>query len=192
MPYMAQWGSKGFLISPTKIAVLENFSTSVELKADSENDTSGTSPTNTRGVLARPVSFSVTYTRAAGVDPRAQLEEWEGLVGQSNPLYIGDKRFGPSSLILNKVDSSEFVFSPKGDFLSVTVSLSFVENSGNKKSSTSNTSASTGGSTGGSSGSVYAETVANLKAEKSSAMNATASSIDRSIKNQLNERKMTY
>lgn len=187
MSYMAQWGAKGFLISPTKIAVFENLSTSVELNADSENDTSGTSPTNTRGIKARPVSFSVTYTRAAGVDPRAQLEEWESLVGQSNPLYIGDKRFGPGSLILQKVDSSEFVFSHKGDFLSVTVNLSFVENSGSKTSSTTKISASTGGTAG----SVYDDTIARLKAEKNKAMNATASSVDRSIKNQLNERKMT-
>lgn len=190
MSYMAQWGPKGFLISPTKIAVLANFSTSVELKADSENDTSGTSPTNTRGLLARPVSFSVTYTRAAGVDPRAQLEEWESLVGQSNPLYIGEKRFGPSSLILNKVDSSEFVFSPKGDFLSVTVNLSFVEKSVSNTSGTTKASASTAttqnASAGSASGSVYADTVAKRKA-----MNATASAKDKSTKKPIAERSMT-
>ena len=112
MSNMAQWGSKNFLLSPTLIMLMENFSTSVELKADSENDTSGTSPTNTRGLVARPVSFSVTCTRAAGADPRTQLEEWENLVGQSNPLYIGGKRFGPASLMLKKVDASNFVFSP--------------------------------------------------------------------------------
>lgn len=176
MSYMAQWGSKGFLLSPTKIILMEDFSTSVELKADSENDTSGTSPTNTRGLVARPISFSVTYTRAAGVDPRTQLEEWENLVGQSNPLYIGGKRFGPSSLILQKVDSSNFVLSPKGEFLSVTVKLSFVENSGGKTSSTAKTSSKTT-STGSKAASVYAETVENRRA-----MNATASASDRNAK----------
>ena len=174
MSYMAQWGSKGFLLSPTKIVLLENLTTSVELKADSENDTSGTSPTNTRGLVARPVSFSVTYTRAAGADPRAQLTEWEGLVGQSNPLYIGGTRFGPSSLLLTKVDSSEFVFSPKGEFLSVTVNLSFVENSGGSTSSAAKTTTSKTTSSGGS---VYAETVAKRKA-----MNATASASDKNAK----------
>lgn len=177
MSYMAQWGSKGFLLSPTKIILMENFSTSVELKADSENDTSGTSPTNTRGVVARPVSFSVTYTRAAGVDPRAQLEEWESLVGQSNPLYIGGKRFGPNSLILQKVDASNFVFSPKGDFLSVTANLSFVENSGGKTSSAAKTTTKKKTSSGSKTASVYADTVAKRKA-----MNATASASDRNVK----------
>ena len=174
MGYMAQWGPKKFLLSPTKIMLMENFSTSVELKADSENDTSGTSPTNTRGLVAQPVSFSVTYTRAAGADPRAQLEEWESLVGQSNPFYIGGKLFGPKSLMLKKVDASNFVFSPKGDFLSVTVNLSLLENSGGKTSSAakSGTTASANKTA-----SVYAETVAKRKA-----MSATASASDRNDK----------
>ena len=172
MSNMAQWGPKEFLLSPTKIILMENFSTSVELKADSENDTSGTSPTNTRGLVARPVSFSVTYTRAAGVDPRAQAEEWESLVGQSNPLYIGDKRFGPSSLTLKKVDSSNLVMSPKGDFLSVTVNLSFVENSGGKTAKTTTTKKKT--STGNNTASIYAEAKSKQKA-----MNATASASEK-------------
>ena len=174
MSNMAQWGSKKFLLSPTKIILMENFSTSMELKADSENDTSGTSPTNTRGLVARPVSFSVTYTRAAGADPRAQLEEWERLIGQSNPLFIGGKRFGPQSLMLKKVDASNFVFSPKGDFLSVTVNLSLLENAGEKTSSASKSGTTAAAKN---SASVYAETV-----EKRKAMAATASASDRNIK----------
>ena len=177
MSNMAQWGSKKFLLSPTIIMLMENFSTSVELKADSENDTSGTSPTNTRGLVARPVSFSVTYTRAAGADPRTQLEEWESLVGQSNPLYIGGKRFGPTSLILQKVDASNFVFSPNGDFLSLTVALSFVENSAVKTSASATTPKSKVAS-------IYAEASA-----KSKAMNATASASDKNAK-KLREIKM--
>ena len=179
MSNMAQWGSKKFLLSPTTIMLMEDFSTSVELKADSENDTSGTSPTNTRGLVARPVSFAVTYARAAGADPRAQLEEWESLVGQSNPLYIGGKRFGPPSLMLIKVESSNFVFSANGDFLSVTVLLSMLENTGGKTSSTSKSStvqSSTTASTN-KTASVYAETV-----EKRKAMDATASASDKNAK----------
>ena len=175
MATIAKWGSMEFMISPTKIMMLENFSTSVELKADSENDTSGTSPTNTRGFVARPVSFSVTYTRAAGVDPRSQLEQWEGQVGKSNPLYIGGSRFGPASLMLNKADSSNYVFSPKGDILSVTVNLSFVENTTvGSKTSTAKKKTTASSSKAGS---VYADTVAKQKA-----MNATASASDRNTK----------
>ena len=172
MSNMAQWGSKGFLVSPTKIVFLENFSTSVELKADSESDTSGTSHTNTRGLVARPVSFSVTYTRSAGVDPRAQLEEWESLVGQSNPLYIGGKLFGSKSLILTKVDSSGYVFSHIGDVLSVTINLSFVEDTGGKTSSTSKKAKKKTSSASKS----------KAKEVYNNAMNATASASDKNAK----------
>lgn len=171
MTNMAQWGPKKFLLSPTKIMVLETFSTAVELKSDSENDTSGTSPTNTRGLLPRPVTFAVTYARAAGADPRTEVEEWENLVGASNPLYIGSKQFGKNSLILKKVESSEFVFSPKGDILSVFVNISMEAASSEKNSAASGSGASTSSRTA----SVYDETV-----EKRRAMGATATASDRS------------
>lgn len=177
MAYMAQWGPKKFVLSPTKIIILEGLSTSVELKSDSENDTSGTAPTNTRGLVLRPVSFSVTYTKAAGADPRSQLEGWESLVGKSYPLYVGDKKFGANSLILKKVDSSNYVFSPKGEILSVTVNISMTEDAGGKTSkakTTSTTTQSTTSSSASRAASVYADTVAKKKA-----MNATASAADR-------------
>lgn len=180
MAYMAQWGPKKFVLSPTKIIILEGLTTSVELKSDSENDTSGTSPTNTRGLVLRPVSFSVTYTKAAGTDPYAQLTEWEGLVGKSHPLYIGDKKLGTNPLILNKVDSSNYVFSPKGEILSVVVTISMTEDAGGKTSKTTTTSTNsttTQSASASRAASVYAETVAKKKA-----MNTTASTSDKAAK----------
>lgn len=183
MAYMAQWGPKKFVLSPTKIIILEGLTTSVELKSDSENDTSGTAATNTRGLVLRPVSFSVTYTKAAGTDPMAQLTEWESLVGKSHPLYLGDKKLGASSLILNKVDSSNYVFSPKGEVLSVTVNIQMTEDAGGKTSKTTTTSktsttkASTSSTSASRAASVYADTVAKKKA-----MNTTASPADKAAK----------
>lgn len=176
MGQIAQWGPKKFVLSPTQIVVPTAFATTVELKSDSQNDTSGTAPTNTRGILPRPVSISVPYAKAAGVDPRAELEEWENLVGVSHPLYIGSKQFGKNSLLLKKVDSTEFVFSPNGDILSVLVNLSLEEPTSAKTSSGSG-SGSGAGSSAGRTPSVYNETV-----EKRRAMNATAPASDRSNK----------
>lgn len=194
MAYMAQWGPKKFVLSPTKIIILEGLTTSVELKSDSENDTSGTSPTNTRGLVLRPVSFTVTYTKAAGTDPRAQLAEWESLVGKSYPLYVGDKKFVANSLILNKVDFSNYVLSPKGEILSVSVSVSMTEDAGGKtskttKTSTASTTAASGSSTSANrAASVYADTVAKKKA-----MGTTASASDRSAKKvDFVERRLAY
>lgn len=125
--YMAQWGPKGFLVSPEKIITFDGFSTSIALKSDSANDTSGTAPTNTKGREPQTVSMSINYVRAAGVDPRAQFEEWSALVGQYYPLYIGDTIFGPEYLMLTKVDLSDLKLATDGSFISAKIAVSFDE-----------------------------------------------------------------
>lgn len=127
MKYQAQWGPKGFLVSPDKIVTFDGFSTSIELNDDSQNDTSGTTPTNNKGIKPQSINLSITYTRAAGVDPRAQFEEWSSIVGQNHPFYIAGKRFGPESLRLKKVDLSGLMLSNDGTFLSCTIAASFDE-----------------------------------------------------------------
>lgn len=193
MAYMAKWGPKGFLISPAKIVPFKDFTTSMTLKADSENDTSGTAPINTRGRELQPMTFSTTYLRAAGVDPRVQIEEWEGELGNSYPLYIGGKRFGPPKMKLTQVSVSDVVLSNNGEFLQASLSFTFAEDVGEK---TSNVTASAGtapaaGTTSASASraaSVYEETVANKKA----ALSATASKDDRKAKKlALKERRLS-
>lgn len=136
MKYQAQWGPKGFLVSPEKIVTFDGFSTSIELNDDSENDTSGTTPTNAKGIKPQNINLSITYARAAGVDPRAQFEEWSSLVGQKYPFYIAGKRFGPGSLRLKKVDLSDLQLSNDGTFLNCTVAVSFEEYTPTKKTTT--------------------------------------------------------
>lgn len=191
--YQAKWGPKGFLVSPAKIVPFKDFTTSMTLKADSENDTSGTAPINTRGRELQPMTFSTTYLRAAGVDPRAQIEEWEGELGNSYPLYIGGKRFGPPKMKLTQVSVSDVVLSNNGEFLQASLSFTFAEDVGEK---TSNVTASAGtapaaASTSASASraaSVYEETVANKKA----ALSATASKDDRKAKKlALKERRLS-
>ena len=127
MGYLAQWGPKGFIISPEKIVTFDGLATSIELEDDSQDDTSGKAPTNTTGKKKQVINMSITYVRAAGVDPRGQFEEWESLVGESNRLYIGGKRFGPSYVKLKKVDLSGVRLANDGKFLMATVAVSFEE-----------------------------------------------------------------
>ncbi len=127
MKFQAQWGPKGFLVTPEKIVTFDGFSTSIELNEDSENDTSGTPPTNTKGRKPQSVNLSITYIRAAGVDPRGQFDEWSSLVGKAYPFYISGKRFGPESLRLKKVDLSDLWLSNDGSFLRCTIAVSFDE-----------------------------------------------------------------
>jgi hypothetical protein len=127
MSYLARWGSKGFLVSPEKIVTFDGLSTSVELKDDSQDDTSGKAPTNTTGKKKQIINLSITYVRAAGVDPRGQFEEWRLLVGKFYGLYIEGKRFGPLYLQLKKVDLSGVRLANDGTFLMATVAVSFEE-----------------------------------------------------------------
>ena len=158
MSYMAQWGPKGFLVSPSQIIALENLTTSVSIKTDSENDTSGTSPTNTRGLELQPVSFSTTYRKATGSDPLAQWNEWKGLVGSKYPLYLGGKRFGPASLILQSIGTGEVILSDSGEITSLTINFTFEEDANGQTSNVTQMSS--------------------LDA-KGAAMNATASAADK-------------
>jgi hypothetical protein len=73
------------------------------------------------------MSFSATYIRAAGVDPRAKYEQWESLLGKVHPLYIGGKRFGPAKMMLKSISISDLLLSNNGDFLRVTVSVNLEE-----------------------------------------------------------------
>lgn len=179
MGYMAQWGPKGFLVSPTKVAVLEGLSTSLTLKEDSENDTSGTQPTNTRGRELRPITFKVTYLVAAGVDPRGQIKEWEAQLGNAYPLIIGGERFGPEKMKLKKVSVSDILLDNFGNFLKAVVSISMEEFSEGKTSKLISNSTTGANSTAASkAAATYNATVESKKA----AMSATASASDRATK----------
>lgn len=134
MGYMATWGPKGFIISSQKIVTMEGLATSLTLKEDSENDTSGTQPTNTRGRELRPITFKVTYLAAAGVDPRGQIKEWEAQLGNAYPLIIGGERFGAEKMKLTKVDTSDILLTNSGKFLKATVGITLEEYSDGKTS----------------------------------------------------------
>lgn len=173
MEYTALWGSKGFIVSPSKIVPLMNLSTSFSVKSDNGNDTSGTSTTNTRGRELQSVSLSTLYVRGAGVDPRGQIAEWEALVGQSHTLYIEGQRFGPSKLMLKSVDVSDILLTNTGKFLQCAVSLKFEEYSTETaKAKAASAATATKASS----------TYNSIVAKKKEALNSTAKPLDKSAK----------
>ena len=163
--YMARWGPKGFLVSPEKVVPFDSFTTDMKLKSDSENDTSGTQPTNTRGRELRTISFETQYYTALGVDPRAQIDEWESLIGQAYPLFIGAKRFGPPKMKLTQVSTSELKLTPAGEMLSCKIAISLEEYSEGKTSQLVSTAGTAG-----------------VADQKTQALNTTASKADRAAK----------
>lgn len=190
MKYMAKWGPKGFLVSPSKIVPFMDFATSVEIKSDSENDTSGTAPTNTRGRELQQITFTTQYLRSVGVDPRAQFEEWNSLIGQAHPLYIGDKRFGPAKMMLIGIAMSELQLTNTGEFLSFYLDITLQEYSEGGTSKLSSTTTASQSSSQSSSqakaAAKYQETV-----ERKKALNTTASALDRSHK-KITDRELTF
>lgn len=178
MSFKAQWGPMGFIVSPTKIVPFEGLSTSITLKTDNGNNTSGAASTNSRGRELQPMTFTTTYMKAAGVDPRQRFEQWEALVGSAHPLYIGEKRFGPAKMLLKKVDLSDLLLSDRGEFLSITLTISLEEYTAGTTTTTNTSSASTKSNASASkAAATYAETVA-----KKTAMKATASASDKAAK----------
>jgi hypothetical protein len=159
-----------FLVSPSMVMTLEGLTTSLKLKEDSENDTSGTQPTNTRGRELRPITFKTTYLAAAGVDPRAQIESWETDIGNANPLLIGGKRFGAAKMKLTQVATSDILLSVNGDFLKAVVSITLEEYSEGKSSELVNKSESAAKASA-----TYNATVA----AKKEALSTTASTTDK-------------
>lgn len=127
MQYTAKWGPKGFLVSPTMVVPFMDFSTSLTLKEDNKDDASGTAKTNKRGRELRPISFSTTYYRAMGTDPRYQSEAWEAELGNSYPLYVGGKQVGVNPMRLTAVNTSDVKFAPSGEWISCKVSLTMKE-----------------------------------------------------------------
>lgn len=181
---MAQWGSKGFLVSPGKIVPLSTISTAYVLKSESNNDTSGTPPTNTRGLELEEITLETTYLAAAGVDPRGQVEEWKSLIGDTNPLYIQGKRFGPKLLQLKQVSVQNVLLDNAGRFLSVDLSISLQEYTPPSTKVSSKPFASASKSVGSSGGS---------STSKSAAMSAKPSTDDKAAKKApLTGRLMSY
>ena len=142
MAVKATWGPKTFLTSPTRIVPFNEFSSTVTLKADSENDTSGTEPVNTRGRELQSLTCSTTYYVATGSDPMAEFDSWVELLGASHPLYIGGRKFGPAErFLLQDISAAEMQQAENGEVMSLYITLSFIEHSEGKSSKLADTAA---------------------------------------------------
>lgn len=181
MSVIASWGPKKWEISPRKIVAIDGISTSVTLKAESNNDTSGTPPINTRGLELIPVSLEVKLQAVAGIDVRQEITSWEQLVGEVYPLYLGGQRFGPAQLQLQSVSTSDYVVDHRGRILSAALSIALLEyqeiaqksvSSGIRSGGTS--SSMGGGGTGSSSQTVSPQARSKVQSKVSAAQKKAA------------------
>ena len=174
MVYLARWGNKGFLINPNRIVPLLDITTGFARKTDTNNDTSGTPTTNTRGMELQKITLQTRYLAAAGNDPRGQIEEWKAQFGKRYPLYINEKQFGPDLLELESVDFENIELDNRGRFLAVDATVTLVEYvpPTTTVSQKNTTTAST----------ATAASAAKTTGTKSGAIKATASSVEKETK----------
>lgn len=142
MAVQAKWYGKNFLVSTKKVLPITGFTTSYKMKSDTNDDTSGTKKTNTRGRAPEEPSFQVKYLAAAGASPRNEFTEWRKLVGKKDYLYIGNTMYGVNKFELSSADVSDVVLDNKGRTLQAVVTLHFIEELPTKKKSTAKTSSS--------------------------------------------------
>lgn len=125
---MAQWNGRSWEVSPWRLAALTGLSTSLKLKKDTNEDKDGGNPTNVKGYEAQGLGFDYEVSTATGGDPRAEFEEWQRLVGQTAPFYLGGRRFGPSRIQLSEVSLGDVLLDHAGRMRSAKISLKFEQN----------------------------------------------------------------
>ena len=113
---MAKWGKMKWLINSKKVLPIED---DLSIKY-------GINDKNKKEKIE--ISFSYVPNSASGVNVNTEINRWKSLVGKSNPLYIGKKRFGPKSLQLKSAEVQDIQIYGKGIKLSASIALSFVEN----------------------------------------------------------------
>ena len=179
MGVIASWGPKKFEVNPKKIYPFRDFSTGFKLKTDANADTSGTSPTNTRGRELEQITCSTYLLASAGVDVRGEFGSWRKLVGEAHPFFIGGVSFGAGNFQLESVDISEAQLDTNGNFLAAALSFTFTEYIPASASATAKATTKSSKSSGKSATKSMTETIAEKKKE---AMNATASTDDKKKK----------
>lgn len=131
MAVQAKWYTKKFECSSKTINLIDSLSTSFDLNEETKTDKKGKSKTTKKGLKAQSVSFSITPTYAAGVNPRSEFESYKKLVGKTARLYIGGKAFGPY-LMLTNAALSDVKMTNNGGILSAKISLTFKQSTKKK------------------------------------------------------------
>ena len=126
MSIMARWHTKTWGVSPDQVKVLADLTISRKLKADKNTSLEHAPATNERGYELMPVSFSMDLYRVAGVDVRAEMDDWMGLIGQKAYLYLDNKKFG-AYLQLKDVKVSNILLDDYGRMLGAKLTCSMEE-----------------------------------------------------------------
>jgi len=126
---IAVFGNKAFVVMDSKIVTFNDFQYGSTLETEKQ-DAAGKKPsTYNKGSGLDTLSIKVRLSADLGVNPRNQLGEWLKIkdAGVAYPFILGGKPFRPNKWLLVNVQASEEVIDNDGNFLALTLNLSFDE-----------------------------------------------------------------
>lgn len=126
MADIAKWGNKTWSVSPKEVKALQDLSFAYTQIADDNSGTEDNSTTNNRGTDLMEISFKTVLNANAGVDIKAEIEDWEKLVTATEYLYLNGAKFGPE-LQLREVKVSGVKLDDLGRFREATLNFLFKE-----------------------------------------------------------------
>ena len=124
----AKWGSMRWEITDDVFKTLTSISTSQSVKKQTNNDNEGSSATSNQGLELQKVTITFTVLKGLGVDPYIESEIWRSHLAESNPIYLGNQRFGALNMQLQSVGLSNVELDNAGNKHKGDISLSFEEN----------------------------------------------------------------
>ena len=127
MSIQASWLDKKWIIDINAVNGLDNISMKKELDVEENDSKDGQNPTNTKGYKPQGLTTTHKVSFAAGTNPRQEYISWQARVGKRAGFHINGTRFGPSVLILDKVEFKSSHISNNGKILEAEITLTFSE-----------------------------------------------------------------
>lgn len=124
MSIQATYLGKKWEISGSRVAALGSLTTAVEVKRVSD---SANGKSKITGLELQRLDLDYVTTFESGGAPRREYEEWEELVGQYGPLFIGGRRFGPANFQLRSASLLDALVDQRGRIRRATIALSLTE-----------------------------------------------------------------
>lgn len=118
---------RDFRVSSKIIRSLKTVELSTELDYNEQTTVGGLPQLEIKGY--KPQEFSIAYTcvTATGTNPYTEYCEWKKLIGKAGEFYIGGEQFGIDIFTLRGVSLSGGKVSPKGEFLTGTITLELTQ-----------------------------------------------------------------
>lgn len=127
MSIQASWLDKTWTIDINALHGLESISLKKELDIEENDSKDGQNPTNTKGYKPQGLSTTHKVAFVAGTNPRQEYTAWQERVGERSGFYLNGTQFGPTVLILDKVEFKANKISNTGQILAGEITLTFSE-----------------------------------------------------------------